>query len=260
MAHSVVAKIFRILILVFFLIQHAWSYFTLKPMRVEFKSNQKQTTIAITNNADVVKFVEVDSYLWTQENEKDIETPNNDFIIFPKTFKLKAGQTKKIQIKPREEAPDEFEKSYRLLFREIRSDKEMNSGGVRVVVNIKCPLYRKPKNPEYFQPIDCQLKENDKQNLIKCINPNKENILLRDIIYLKEGQEDSKSVGLTIQPGKEKSIPLTGPLELIRDHILRIKYAFRGEGKEFKFAEGPVKPQEEVREENPESNNLKLEE
>lgn len=133
-------------------------------------------TISISNTSKLSTHYQIYVVSLIHKEGKDIEKPVKDFLIFPQILKLKAGETKKVQLKYLIENDEIYEKNFRLVLKQINTIESKDH--VKILFDFKIPIYISPKTHINPKPPVCEI--TDHLN-IDCFNPNPEHITLTNI-------------------------------------------------------------------------------
>ncbi|MBI1185876.1 MAG: fimbria/pilus periplasmic chaperone [Alphaproteobacteria bacterium] len=82
-------------------------------------------------------------YTWRQENGRDVLTPAADVVIAPSIFAIAPDAEQIVRIGAAPLAPNEAERAYRLIFREI-APLDADARGLRVQLQLSLPVFVTP--------------------------------------------------------------------------------------------------------------------
>ena len=136
----------RVFIFVFFTVFNIafGGSFVLNPLKIEITPNQKIKEIDVTNTSTETIHLQVESFLWEQnEQGRPVWTKNKELIYFPKIFKMKPKEKRVVRVSYKGDFP-KIEKAYRIFIRELPVT-EPGKKGVKVSLRLSIPLFIKPK-------------------------------------------------------------------------------------------------------------------
>ncbi len=110
-------------------------------------------TIKVTNPTDAETAVKMSVYKWTIDKQgKEIRTPSNDLILFPRQMLIAASSSRSVRISLREGVPPTFEKSYRIIVEQLplksKASKNSEKGAsINVLTRYVTAFYVTPAKP-----------------------------------------------------------------------------------------------------------------
>jgi fimbrial chaperone protein len=124
--------------------------FTVDPIKVYFKGDQRTDVISIKNNSDEKLALQVSVFLWEQDEEgKDRYILTEDVILFPKMINMESGDENIVRV-GRNVLTGKTEKTYRIYFEEIPQPGEASQRGttLRTLMKIGIPVFFIPIKEE----------------------------------------------------------------------------------------------------------------
>lgn len=114
------------------------------PIRLDLGVKAKSGVIRIVNNDDSSMPLQMSAVEWTQdENGKDIYTPTEDLLFFPRIMTVEAQSERVIRVGIRKPALDN-EKTYRLFIEQIPVQSESTGAQVAVAIKFGVPIFVTP--------------------------------------------------------------------------------------------------------------------
>ncbi len=162
--------------------QQVYANYTISPITLTLEAEDKIGTLNLTNISGTKKTLQVMPYLWTQSNNKDLNSKTNDILINPPIFSIESGETQLIRYAVREIAADKRqEKSYRIVLREIDNTTRNTTEGINILLTVKLPLFLRPSKIE-TKPITCTYDRPSKNMIdLTCENTNNTHVFLSGI-------------------------------------------------------------------------------
>ena len=119
----------------------------LAPTRAELSATKKIETFTLTNNDKATKLMQVEVYLWQQQDNQNVLTPTKDILVTPPIFKLQSGQYQVVRTFFKPPVTGTLEQSYRVIFKEIAHLDEANkNNAVTVLINMSVPVFISKNN------------------------------------------------------------------------------------------------------------------
>lgn len=122
--------------------------FSITPIRIFFDERAKTSALNVTNESGEGLTLQLKVFAWQQDEEgKDVYTPTEDIIFFPKIFELEKQGNKLVRLGT--EVPfGSREKTYRLYLEELPEPHEQKTTAVRILMRVGVPIFIQPLNPE----------------------------------------------------------------------------------------------------------------
>ncbi|MBI5599153.1 MAG: molecular chaperone, partial [Deltaproteobacteria bacterium] len=118
--------------------------FTVSPIRLFF-DGQKTNAIQVTNNSDEKLSLELSVYAWAEdEDAKDVFSPTQDIIFFPRMLTLSKGEERLVRVGLRAASGDK-EKTYRIYFEEMPGPSPQEGATVRTLMRAGVPIFVAPR-------------------------------------------------------------------------------------------------------------------
>ncbi|MBW2466547.1 MAG: molecular chaperone [Deltaproteobacteria bacterium] len=122
--------------------------FTISPVRIFFDNRTQTAILTITNESAEDLTLQLKTFSWQQdETGKDVYSPTEDIIFFPKIFKIQGGEEKIVRLGTKI-PPARHEKTYRLYLEEIPAAQADGAAVVRILMKIGVPIFIKPLEEE----------------------------------------------------------------------------------------------------------------
>jgi fimbrial chaperone protein len=119
--------------------------FSVNPVRVTLSAKQPVAAITVRNSGTESSLVQLEASAWTQDQGKDVLTPNADLLATPPIFTVPAGSTQIIRVGLRNPRTPASEVTYRLVLREV--PPAIRKEGVQVALMISMPVFVVPATP-----------------------------------------------------------------------------------------------------------------
>lgn len=123
---------------------HAGS-FSVNPVRVTLSAKQPVAAITVRNSGGAPAIVQLEASAWSQDQGKDVLTPNSDLLATPPIFTVPVGGTQIIRVGLRAPRVSSSEITYRLVLREV--PPAIKRDGVQVALKISMPIFVVPETP-----------------------------------------------------------------------------------------------------------------
>lgn len=120
--------------------------FTVNPVKLSFDAKQKTDVLTITNHADKPLTLQVTAVEWSQNEEgKDVYSPTEDIIVFPKIFTVEKAQQRIVRIGAKV-VPTAKERTYRIYMEELRSSQgeELRGAVLTTLMKVGIPVFISP--------------------------------------------------------------------------------------------------------------------
>lgn len=124
--------------------------FSVNPIRLFPDARHKTNVLAVKNNSDQRLSLQVAVYSWSQDEEaKDVFSPTEDLIVFPRILNIDAGNERLIRVGIKAGA-GEAEKAYRIYLEEIPEPQTAppEETAVRTVMKVGVPVFMAPVKTE----------------------------------------------------------------------------------------------------------------
>ena len=122
--------------------------FTVSPVNVLFDAGQRATVLTVKNQAEDKLTLQLSAYAWVQDEEgKDVYTPSDEVIIFPKILSFERGEERIIRIGIKV-PPGRTEKTFRVYLEEIPGPRKSPDEGavLRTIMRVGVPVFVSPVN------------------------------------------------------------------------------------------------------------------
>jgi len=128
--------------------------FDIKPVRLEFSSNNQLEKLTVKNLSDSDFSIQIRAYEWSQNEEgEDVYSETRDIIIFPKITTIESGKEGYIRLGTKVSA-GMTEKTYRVYIEEMPSGSSGNQGAnIRLYTRVGIPIFIQPFEPENLAEI-----------------------------------------------------------------------------------------------------------
>jgi fimbrial chaperone protein len=102
--------------------------FTIAPVRIFFDPRTTTSILTITNKSDEALTLQLKAFTWQQDEEgKDVYSPTEDIIFFPKIFKIGKDEEKLVRLGTKIPHGN-YEKTYRLFLEEVPEPQQQAKG------------------------------------------------------------------------------------------------------------------------------------
>jgi fimbrial chaperone protein len=119
--------------------------FIVNPVRVTLSAKQPVVAITVRNSGAEPAVVQLESSAWTQDQGKDVLSPNADLLATPPIFTLPPGGSQIVRVGLRSARSSSGESTYRLVLREV--PPAVRPQGVQVMLMISLPVFVLPATP-----------------------------------------------------------------------------------------------------------------
>jgi fimbrial chaperone protein len=123
--------------------------FTIAPVRIFFDSGTTTSILTITNKSENALTLQLKSFTWEQDEEgKDVYSPTEDIIFFPKIFKIGKDEEKLVRLGTKI-LHGSHEKTYRLFMEEVPEPQQKAKGAaVKILMRVGVPIFIVPLQEE----------------------------------------------------------------------------------------------------------------
>jgi len=122
--------------------------FSVDPVNVFFEAGQRATILHVKNQSDEKLTLQLTAYAWAQDKEgKDVYTPSDDVIIFPKILSFERGEGRIVRMGIKA-PPGRTEKTFRVYLEEIPGPRKSPDEGavLRTIMRVGVPVFVSPVN------------------------------------------------------------------------------------------------------------------
>ncbi len=120
-----------------------------QPVRVFLDPGRTTQSIEVRNESGAALPLQLRAYRWTQDaHGRDSYEPTEELIFFPRMMTLAPGEQRLVRIGVRGMAP-EGEHTYRLYLEELPDPATATAEGLRTVLRIGVPVFRRPASLEF---------------------------------------------------------------------------------------------------------------
>jgi fimbrial chaperone protein len=118
-------------------------------VRVFLDPGRTTQSIELRNESGAPLPLQLRAYRWTQDTRgRDLYEPTEELIFFPRMMTLAPGEQRLVRIGVRGMAP-EGEHTYRLYLEELPDPATVPAEGLRTVLRIGVPVFRRPSSLEF---------------------------------------------------------------------------------------------------------------
>lgn len=118
------------------------------PIRLDFDQRTRSGVITLTNDGDERISFAIEATEWSQDDQgKDVYTPTEDLVFFPRMVTLEPKQERVVRAGIRNSAGAK-EKTYRLFIREADEPKRTEGTAVAIAIKFGVPIFVKPAKEE----------------------------------------------------------------------------------------------------------------
>ncbi len=111
------------------------------PVLVNMSAERNISSVRVRNGRDRPVSFEVDAFVWTQTNGRDVLTPTRDLLVAPGVFEVAANAEQVVRLGAR--ASGETERAYRIVMRELPSDRH-NGMALGFTLEMSLPVFVSP--------------------------------------------------------------------------------------------------------------------
>lgn len=191
------------------------------PVRTYLSPQKTRQAIELRNPGDKPILVEVENFLWRQQEGKDQLTLTQDILTVPPVFTVAPGQTQIIRVGFRKQPQAEKELSYRIMISQV-PDQVNPDQGINVVLRLSLPVFYTPRKTDP-DPKWLISASGDKLQLY---NAGLQHLQISKISVFSPAQPDKALAEIEgagyVLPGATKSWPLEAKLSA-SDQELQIK-------------------------------------
>jgi fimbrial chaperone protein len=117
---------------------------TVMPVGLALAPGHERAAVTVGNQGKEATVVEVETLAWSQADGQDSYAPTRDLVVNPPLFTLKPGRAQVVRVGLRQPATGERESAYRLVLREVPREAAPAAGQVRVLLQMRLPVYVAP--------------------------------------------------------------------------------------------------------------------
>ncbi len=118
------------------------------PIRLDFDQRTRSGVITLTNEGDEKITFSVEAAVWAQdETGRDVYTPSQDLVFFPKMLTIEPKQERVVRAGLRTPAGAQ-EKTWRLFVKEAAAPRETTGTAVAITLQFGVPIFAKPAREE----------------------------------------------------------------------------------------------------------------
>jgi fimbrial chaperone protein len=151
-----------------------------QPVRVFMDAGRTTESIQVRNEGDHPLPLQLRAYEWRQDDEgKDQYQPTEELIFFPRIMTLEPGAQRIVRIGVRGMAP-EGEHCYRLYLEELPEPSTMPATGLRTLLRIGVPVFRRPASLEFAGEV-AGLSLEDCRVSFKVVNQGNAHLMLQGV-------------------------------------------------------------------------------
>lgn len=107
------------------------------PVKLNFSANRNVGELQLSNIGDNATAVQVTAYKWDQDAGEDRLLETKDILFAPPIFVIQAQQAQKLRFIMKSAPDARFEKSYRIILKEIPTPPEYGQTESRAALNVK---------------------------------------------------------------------------------------------------------------------------
>jgi fimbrial chaperone protein len=185
--------------------------FTVTPVRIYMKPQDRAVAVTITNESDEPVVLQADIYTWTQKPDGTDDTQlTEDLILSPPIIKLPAKARQVVRL-ARLQPPDASRQlTYRMILREIpEAGPPRQNIQVQIALALSLPVFITP--PAAKREISCQARRAEAALDVSCENRGSAYAQVREIQARRGERELGRFEGGTyILPGARKVMPVKG--------------------------------------------------
>lgn len=188
------------------------------PVRLQINYGTSTATLELTNRSEARVLVQVESFLWTQDQNADQLTPTKDVLAMPAVITLERAKTQVIRVIFRGARSETQEQTYRIILTEVPVDATRTGGQIRTTLQFSIPVFVKPKARSQPQ-LEWSLQTVGKSNLRLAVSNSGNSHILLGTVKLFSGKDQEKPIHESalsgyVLPGQSRSwmVGLTGAL------------------------------------------------
>jgi fimbrial chaperone protein len=123
--------------------------FTIAPVRIFFDTGTTTAILTLTNKSEEDLTLQLKSFTWLQDEEgKDVYSPTEDIVFFPKIFKIGKDEEKLVRLGTKIPHGN-YEKTYRLFLEEVPEPQQQAKGAaVKILMRVGVPIFIVPLQEE----------------------------------------------------------------------------------------------------------------
>jgi fimbrial chaperone protein len=179
------------------------------PVRLQINYGTNTTTLSLKSKSENKILFQLESFLWTQNQNADQLAPTKDILAMPPVFTIERGKTQVIRIIFRGPRSETQEITYRVILTEVPVDTPRIAGQIRTNLQISIPVFVKPKVLSKPQ-LEWSLHNVDKKNLRLVVKNSGNSHILLGTLKLFPAREQEKPIHETslsgyVLPGQSRS-------------------------------------------------------
>lgn len=180
----------------------ALANFSISPVKLYVKPDEKVGAITITNSGDTDTNFQLKLYSWNKEKGKDKMENTSDLIITPLMFNIKPGKSQMVRVGLKNNVRGATEKAYRLFIKELPAKKNIKGSAVQMGTTFNVPIFIEP-NVHSDGKVDCDLDHGDQHVNIKCENSHNQHAVISSVHLADEqDQKTEHPIGKYVFPGE----------------------------------------------------------
>ena len=178
---KVAAGILSIVFLSMFSMEAESASFSVSPVRIYLDAEKQIETITIKNTSDEALVLQMSIFVWSEdEAAKDVYSPTEDIVLFPKILEIEKGQERVIRVGARVPSENK-EKTYRIYLEEIPKPGGAEQGAtLRTLMRVGVPIFIVPQEGNPGGEIR-ELKLSDGKLTFRIYNTGNVHILIKAI-------------------------------------------------------------------------------
>lgn len=137
------------------------------PVGLSLANSNAKGMITVSNRGKESIVLQAETVSWTQADGQDIYTPTRELLVNPPLFTISPGRSQVLRVGLRQAQSAKQEVAYRLLLREVLPPLPSNAqideekqGNVRVLLQVRLPVYITPTTPIHLQQWQAQRNAN----------------------------------------------------------------------------------------------------
>ena len=184
--------------------------FTVTPVRIYMKPEDRAVAVTITNQTDVPVLLQADLYTWTQKADGTDETTlTDDLALVPPIIKLAGNGRQVVRLVRVKPADQSRQLTYRMILREVReAAASKETVQVAITLALSMPIFITPAQAK--REVACEAAQVDGQRLnVACVNKGSAYAQVREIT-VKQRQDvlGRFEGGAYILPGARKVLSI----------------------------------------------------
>jgi fimbrial chaperone protein len=206
----------RFLLCVLCLLPHSWAMasYSISPVRLYLKAEDKLTTLNISNGNDTEATFQLAIYKWTRVNGEDVYTESKDLLVTPVVFSFAPDKTQLIRIAQRHNTAIKTEQSYRLFLKEVPSRQSSENNAVNVVLQFGVPIFLMPAKSNSGD-LKCNLSSKEDKLKLRCKNTHNLHVLVT-ALQTSDDEFSPNEIRMSqyFFPNEERTLTLDKPADL----------------------------------------------